>query len=69
MRLFFVLLLLQSCTTFAQPLTLKIDAITSKDTSEKERVFTINYQLKNNTDNTLNFSLSQKRSHPVQVVR
>jgi hypothetical protein len=64
MRLFFVLLLLQSCTTFAQPLTLKIDAITSKDTSEKERVFTINYQLKNNTDDTLNFFFEPKKISP-----
>jgi hypothetical protein len=64
MRLFFVLLLLQSCTTFAQPLTLKIDAITSKDASEKERVFTVNYQLKNNTNDTLHFFFEPKNISP-----
>jgi hypothetical protein len=64
MKLFYVFFLLVGCVTFAQPLTLRIDSITSKDESENERIFTINYQLKNNTNDTLNFFLDPKNISP-----
>ena len=53
-----------SCVLFAQPLTLTIDSITSKDESDKERVFTVKYNLKNNTSDTLHFFFLPKDISP-----
>lgn len=60
----FIIFLLMSATLFAQPLTLSIDSITSKEEDEKERIFTVKYSLKNNTNDTLSFFLEPKNVSP-----
>ncbi len=64
MRLFFVLFILLGYNSFAQPLTLTIDSITSKEDENNERVFSINYHLKNNTSDTLNFFFTPQKISP-----
>jgi hypothetical protein len=55
MRLIIICLLLMSPALFAQPLTLTIETVSSKEDNDKERIFTVKYNLKNNTSDTLYF--------------
>ena len=67
MRLFSILLLLLTSAVFAQPLTLTIESITSKEEQEgtaTNRIFTVKYHLKNNTADTLRFFLDPKNVSP-----
>lgn len=64
MRIFSFLFFMTSCVLFGQPLTLTIDSIISKDESDKERVFTVKYNLKNNTSDTLHFFFLPKDISP-----
>lgn len=48
----------------AQPLTLKIESITSKDSLPTEREFKLKYYVKNNTADTLHFFLDTKSITP-----
>lgn len=67
MRLFSILFLLFTSAIIAQPLTLSIDSVTSKEEQEgdgKNRIFTVNYNLKNNTADTLRFFLDPKNVSP-----
>lgn len=64
MRLTFISLLLMSATLFAQPLTLTLNSITSKEENVKERIFSVNYTLKNNTNDTLCFFFDPKNVSP-----
>jgi hypothetical protein len=58
-----------SPTLFAQPLTLTIETVSSKEENDKERIFTVKYNLKNNTSDTLYFFLIQKMFRQVLEVR
>ncbi|WP_026978525.1 hypothetical protein [Flavobacterium tegetincola] len=64
MRLLLISLLLITTTLFAQPLTLTIDSVFSKEEHVKERIFTIKYSLKNNSADTLHFFLDPKNVSP-----
>jgi len=64
MRILFVLFILKSGLLMAQPLTLQIDSLSSKDQNEKERIFTIKYHLQNNTEDTLRFFFTPKKISP-----
>ena len=67
MRLFSILLLLFTSAMFAQPLTLTIDSIISieeREGNEKNRIFTVKYYLKNNTNDTLSFFFEPKQISP-----
>ena len=64
MRFIAIFLLMMSGVTFAQPLTLLLDSISSKDKTDKERIFTVHYSLKNNTNDTLHFFFHPKNISP-----
>lgn len=64
MRILSLVFLIMVNITLAQPMKLAIDSIKFKDQSEKERLFTINYSLKNNTSDTLYFFLDPKKISP-----
>lgn len=64
MRIFSVLFLLMSSITFGQPLTLKIESITFKDSLQNEREFKLKYYITNNTNDTLRFFLDKKSITP-----
>lgn len=64
MRFYSLNFLMLTFNLFAQPLTLRIESITSIDESDKERIFTVNYTLKNNTNDTINFYFHPKNVSP-----
>ena len=64
MRIFHIVFLLLSSICFGQPLTLKIESITSKDSLPNEREFKLKYYVKNNTKDTLHFFLDTKSITP-----
>ncbi len=53
MRLLSVLFIMITYVTFGQPLTVKIESITFKDSIPDERIFNLKYLIKNNTSDTL----------------
>ncbi|WP_432672027.1 hypothetical protein [Flavobacterium sp. SM2513] len=64
MRIFSVVFLLISNFLFAQPLTLTIESITSKDSLPNQREFKLKYFIKNNTSDTLHFFFLPKNISP-----
>lgn len=64
MRLFTFLLLFISNYSFSQQLVLSIDSITYTNNEVNERVFKVNYHLKNTTNDTLYFFLDPKNISP-----
>lgn len=64
MRIFSILFLLMGSIAFGQPLKLTIDSINSKEGDEKERIFTVKYNLTNTTNDTLNFFFYPKDVSP-----
>lgn len=53
MRLFTFLLLFLNLAVFSQPISIKIDSVTSKDSVDYEREFKLTYHVINNTPDTL----------------
>ena len=53
MRLLCLLFALYGFTTFAQPVTVKIDALVAKETTPQEREYKLTYRVINNTADTL----------------
>ena len=64
MRLFSVLFLMLSYVTFAQPLTVKIESITFKDSIPEQREFKLKYTIKNNTSDTLKMFFKRNNLQP-----
>jgi hypothetical protein len=62
---YFLLLIVFSLSAQKNPIEIKIDSITSKDSSEfLDREFTINYQIENLTNNEVSFFLNIKNFIP-----
>lgn len=66
MRLvFFFIFIALSCSAQNNPITIKIDSITSKDSSEfQDREFTISYHIENQTANEISFFLNTNSFMP-----
>lgn len=62
MRVF--LFFLMNSTLFAQPLTLTIDSIVSKDSLPHQREFKLKYHITNNTNDTVRFFLDNRSLTP-----
>ena len=64
MRLFSVLFIMINYVTFAQPLTIKIESITFKDSIPEQREFILKYVIKNNTSDTLKMFFKPNNLQP-----
>ena len=64
MRLFSVLFIMINYVTFAQPLTIKIESITFKDSIPEQREFKLKYIIKNNTSDTLKMFFKPNNLQP-----
>lgn len=64
MRLFSVLFIMINYVTFAQPLTIKIESITFKDSILEQREFKLKYVIKNNTPDTLKMFFKPNNLQP-----
>ena len=64
MRLFSILFLMIGYVTFGQPLTIKIESITFKDSIPEQREFKLKYVIKNNTSDTLKMFFKPNNLQP-----
>jgi hypothetical protein len=69
MHLRAVLFLLICFTSYAQPITIKMDAVTANDSVPDSREFNLKYRVINNTSDTLKLFLTQMASLQLQEVQ